>query len=211
MEDFEPTLTKTEEKGSEKQYVYKVSVMPISGAAKPYKTLVNSFPKSAELIPAKPYKTYRLWRIFATTCQKGTRKQWKSIRFRRVPRCTSSLFEKDGKAFKFMVQIEFCAVVIWQKNALTGNRWTPTKTLSKLKVRHAIFVKSTQSAIQNLGKTCVKSIISHPLAPDAETLIKPVENQSFCRSPSGHNLPWARASTARAGHARAGPIIFPAC
>ena len=31
----------------------------------------------------------------------------KSIRFRRVPRCTSSLFEKDGKAFKLKVQIEF--------------------------------------------------------------------------------------------------------
>ncbi len=41
MQAFEPTLTKTEQKGLEKHYVYNVSVMPISGAAKPYKTLVK--------------------------------------------------------------------------------------------------------------------------------------------------------------------------
>ena len=42
MEAFEPTLTKTEQKGLEKHYVYNVSVMPISGAAKAYKTLVKT-------------------------------------------------------------------------------------------------------------------------------------------------------------------------
>ena len=49
---------------------------------------------------------------FCGSLRKMVPKSMKSIRFRRVPRCTSPLFKKNGKAFEFMVQIEFCAVVI---------------------------------------------------------------------------------------------------
>ena len=54
MEDSEPTLTKTEQKGVEKHYVDNVSVMPISGAAKPYKTLVKQLLRECTIAVRKP-------------------------------------------------------------------------------------------------------------------------------------------------------------
>ena len=53
------------------------------------------------------------------------------------------------------------------------------KTCSKWTGRHAISLKMTQKASQTPSKTLTKLIPAHCIAQAAETLRKPVENQSF--------------------------------
>ena len=54
MKNSEATLTKTEQKGLQKYYVYNVSVVPISGVAKPYKTLVKQLFEKCTIAIRKP-------------------------------------------------------------------------------------------------------------------------------------------------------------
>ena len=115
--------------------------------------------------------------------------QLKSIRFTRFLRRTFYFPSPLQKASKCIGQNTIPGLCDFTKFTLTGNRSTPMKTYSKLKVRYTICVKSAQKASRNPSRTLSKVNLLHCVAPAAETLIKHVETvKSWSRAKTLINL-----------------------